>query len=189
MTDDELKTLQTIGIHTGVPELYRTAQSLSYPPPQGCELWPDASDLRLAGPNGTGKTTFASSLFVRWVRRLEWVEGHASWLQKLTSRWVTGSDVIDDVKASFNDKRHRVTDWQKPKLLLIDDALMNGMSEHDIGVIQKLMTNRINRGLPTIVTTNLDLREIDTLSSYLGSRIAAFRDCWVDGADHRLGSA
>jgi len=173
--------LRIWGPMVGIPKRFMDAQGYKLLP--GCEDW-EPSLVRLGGPNGTGKTTFATRLFIRWAAQAGVCRGWPSWNELPNAQWISLGDMADAVKASWGDGFEY--DWMIPKVLLIDDVIDRRATDFEIDLAEKVIVKRHNHGVPTIVTTNKELGEIDARSPKLASTLAGFdHSVWLDGADMR----
>lgn len=169
------------GPMVGIPARFMDAKR--WPIPSGCEDWP-RSLVRLGGPNGTGKTTFATRLFIDWACQCAVRHGWPSWNELPNAQWITLGDMADAAKASWGDGFEY--DWSIPEVLLIDDLIDRRATDFEIDLAEKVIVKRHNMNLPTIITTNKELSEIDTKSPKLASTLAGFdHSAWLTGADLR----
>jgi len=118
--------------------------------------------LMLAGDYGSGKTGFGYALVQAWLDR------------KRPATCTTCFNLFEDLRASYRQSegvgRREWTIVQKlsmTPLLLLDDLGAEGINEKTEGWIIPTLTAildaRIERGLPTIVTTNLGRDQMEHL--------------------------
>jgi hypothetical protein len=163
--------------HCGVPKLYWGARLEHFPGMQ----WPSApSNVFLTGPTGTGKTYAACALLFAWEQKIARV-GYTS-----------AKKLANDFRACFVGKGESENDvldhycrwfW----LLVIDDLGAENRTDGSIANLYTLLQERLNKGLLTIVTSNLTLEEINKeLDARMASRLGAFAYYKLAGDDRRL---
>ena len=71
--------------------------------------------------------------------------------------------------------------------LLLDDLGSGSLSDHERRNTLEILDQRLNRRLPTVVTTNLELDAIARLmDDRIASRLAGFSYFQLSGPDRRL---
>ncbi|MEU6440406.1 ATP-binding protein [Streptomyces sp. NPDC047046] len=138
--------------------------------------------LLLAGPTGVGKTHEAYGA----VRAL----ADAG----LAVRWeaTTAADLYAELRPQPGSDPERVlARVSRVPLLLLDDLGAARSSEWVEEITYRLINRRYNLLLPTLITTNLPIRDLrTTLGDRIASRLAEMTDRVVlDGADRRRRSA
>nr|WP_202525695.1 ATP-binding protein [Streptomyces sp. SID4926] len=138
--------------------------------------------LLLAGPTGVGKTHEAYGA----VRAL----ADAG----LALRWeaTTAADLYAELRPQPGSDPERVlARVSRVPLLLLDDLGAARSSEWVEEITYRLINRRYNLLLPTLITTNLPIRDLrTTLGDRIASRLAEMTDRVVlDGADRRRRSA
>ncbi|EGJ77909.1 hypothetical protein STTU_5120 [Streptomyces sp. Tu6071] len=138
--------------------------------------------LLLAGPTGVGKTHEAYGA----VRAL----ADAG----LAVRWeaTTAADLYAELRPQPGSDPERVlARVSRVPLLLLDDLGAARSSEWVEEITYRLINRRYNHELPTLITTNLPIRDLRaTLGDRIASRLAEMTDRVVlDGADRRRRSA
>ena len=151
--------------------------------------------LFLWGKVGTGKSVFMADLVKKYVRSREEVE------------WISYPSFIMKLQNSFKDKEESAYDLAE-KVALFPSATLMSRHRHNSGkgflciddlgaekltdfvrqITYYIITEREERQLPTIITSNFSLRQIDEqIDSRISSRIAGM--CEVlkfGGEDKRL---
>lgn len=127
------------------------------------EKWADSRQLGrclvFSGWPGTGKTHLAAAL------------AQAVVASGGTALFRTMADAIGIVKAAYDGETTEAKAYARlrtPELLVLDDVGAVKLSEHDAGVMFRLINMRYEDQRPTILTTNLDEAQ---LTAFLGDRI------------------
>ena len=91
---------------------------------------------------------------------------------KMSARFAEFSKIMDDIMEAIGDKNMSVKDviarLTTPSLLAIDDVGSRAMSDALYGRMYDIITCRFNENKPTIITSNLDEKD---LKSFLGGAI------------------
>lgn len=100
-------------------------------------------------------------------------------------------ELLSKIRATFRadggPRESDIVDNLSRKLLLIvDDLGAEKQSDWSMGVLYLILNRRIDNLRPTIVTSNLTLREIDAIDPRLASRIGSMRCVEMKGRDRRL---
>lgn len=169
---------------SGVPDRYRSVTFTQYQvtPENRSALnaaveW-EGGSMVFSGPVGTGKTHLACVL----------LRGAAE--RQMGGRYWSVPQLLDEIRARFGEKgeqahafARRVSDEH---LLLLDDLGAERATDWATTELAKLIDYRYQRGLATLVTTNLTLRDV---AEYLGERTADRMAEWqwvhVGGQSHR----
>jgi DNA replication protein DnaC len=137
--------------------------------------------LLLTGPSGTGKTVFAYSVVKECQRRgfeVPKVVIYPEFIIQLRRGFHDDMDAYGLADQIARDKR----------LVIIDDLGVEKATEFVREITYYIINHRDIHCLPTLITTNFDLKQIDDqLDSRLSSRLAGM--CEVikfDGEDRRL---
>ncbi len=124
---------------------------------------PHCDGLLFTGPVGSGKTFLASCI--------------ANVLLDIGKEvlLVVVPDLLDEIRATYDQDRydrvvteHSVIDAaRKVKILILDDMGAHNYTEWTRNKIYNIINYRLNNRLPTVITTNLSL---ENLEDYLGER-------------------
>ncbi len=121
--------------------------------------------LFLEGGVGSGKTFLAAAI------------ANALLEQHIPLRFLVVPDFLDELRASFrNDEGGgdvaRMEAVRALPVLILDDLGAHNFTEWTKNKLLTLLNYRINYGLPTVITSNLDLQEVkDSLGDRIASRI------------------
>jgi DNA replication protein DnaC len=124
---------------------------------------PYEQGLLLAGEVGTGKTFLAACI------------ANALLAEGVEVLFLVVPDLLDSLRATFDDHNRGnemdILDVARDiQLLIMDDLGAHNYSDWVSGRLFSILNHRMNEQLPTIVTTNLTMAEIDT---YIGARAAS----------------
>lgn len=125
-----------------------------------------APNFVLSGATGTGKTHIAAS-----VLRMAARQAHKDRL--LSCRYVTGAEVMDEIRASWDVKTRTKTQadivrhYGCIKVLMIDEVAVGDKINGSHDIWSAIFDLRYREKLPTIVTTNLTKTE---LQQHIGDR-------------------
>ena len=105
--------------------------------------------LLLYGPPGTGKTSVGCALLYQWGKA-----GHAARFQDF-------GELMVRIRSAWRKDAAQTTEQiyaeiMRPKILLLDDVGKRAAPE-DQEALSVLVNGRVNRGKPTLLTTNCDL--------------------------------
>lgn len=137
----------------------------------------------LIGPNGTGKTWYAAAACAHYIDH----EGHDLRFWKAGDLYL---QFLNEYEEYGNHGRLRNALIDK-EFLVIDDLGIRTPTDPFKELIYITIDARLNKNLPTIITTNLSFKEIkDYFGAAVASRITACNLFVVDGDDkrHKMGS-
>lgn len=128
----------------------------------------------ISGDVHTGKTVLASQILLEQVKQ--------DWLAQVHDRsyvFVNTGDLFEEIKNTFSTTSAQREDEVKDKyreadILLLDDLGLGGkVSDWFLNTLYLIINHRYENLLPTIITSNLDLKELDKLfgDSRISSRI------------------
>ena len=138
--------------------------------------------LLLLGTTGTGKTHLSSAIAGEALRRgFDVVYDSA--------QTIVDAFADDRFRSGYRQTESRSEKYNECELLIIDDLGAEFVNQFSISVIYNLLNLRSNRGLSTVVSTNLSAKEL--LEKYEGrihSRLIGgdFRVLQFMGRDHRV---
>lgn len=120
-----------------------------------------APGLMFTGPVGSGKTFLASAIANALTERDRQV------------LFLVVPDLLDDLRATYSrkDSDHTEQDLldtaRSVPVLILDDLGAHNYTEWTRNRIYSIINYRLNYGLPVVITTNLNMEELD---EYLGER-------------------
>ena len=113
----------------------------------------DAQNLVLIGTTGTGKTHISTAIAKVAITRGLYVIYDSA--QNIMNDFET-----DRFKSGYGPYEPRAEKYLECDLLIIDDLGTEFTTPFVISCLYNLLNTRLNRGLPTVVSTNLPLQEI-----------------------------
>ncbi len=123
----------------------------------------DNCGLLLWGGVGTGKSYFAGCI------------ANALMEKEIPVRMTNFAAVLNDLAASFTGRNEYIEKLCRYPLLILDDFGMERGTEYGLEQVYNVIDSRYRSGKPLIVTTNLDLNELqnppDTAHDRIYSRI------------------
>lgn len=165
-------SLERLQAAAGIPPRYQSFSWETWPGPRRGELltWPtvEAADGRLPwafvafGPPGSGKTHIAAAVFLDLLCR--------GW----TGRWYEVSDAIEELKAEFDDEVYEgrtMKALKESQVLVLDELGAERQTEFNAERIAHVLRYRYSREKFTIISTNLDLAQLDAIDPRLSSRL------------------
>jgi DNA replication protein DnaC len=162
------KTLEDVRVHEGnaaAIELVRTwlTQAPDYLLPTSPEA---GKGLLLCGPPGTGKTLIASVIANALVRRAMHIgtvhftsmEGfNRNRLRKMELGQLFGQSIPDDsLWEEWRTHDLAIEKCYDVRLLVLDDVGQENTTEHLAKLVNELLRARYGRGLPTVITSNVE---------------------------------
>jgi len=140
---------------------------------------PSWSMLLCYGKAGCGKTHLCEAL----VRELKW--------QGRYTRVYTWSDIVLYMKETMHSEfsgsyEARLHNFKTAERLIIDDVGSGTMTTPwEWGLFEDIISHRYREGLLTVITTNLDLKDLPerVVSRFRDKEVA--RICWNKAGDYR----
>lgn len=145
--------------------------------------------LLYIGPTGTGKTTLAAIIFRHWIE------------QGYTAVWTDYTAFIKRIQASYSDhyegptSREIIMAVAQADYVVLDDlgAKRPGAnsiapaSSDRVEIVYEVLSVREKRRLPTIITSNLEVKELyDHFEARIVSRIRGLcHSVYIGGGDYR----
>lgn len=138
----------------------------------------EGESIFITGKTGSGKTHLAIGLLIE--------NGHA---EPNYYRFINVPKLIldlhSDVKAD-RDYAARIQNLTAVKVLVLDDMGAEKATEYVRAVLYELINERMMNGKPTIVTSNMGLKEIgENIDERLASRLSSFHIISITGTDRR----
>lgn len=114
----------------------------------------------IGGSVGVGKTMIASATFLELLKK-GYVGEYKKW-----------HEIVREIKADVNSKQaiQIIYELSTYDLLYIDDFLKN-FTQSDLGIAFNIIQGRADRNLPTIITSELYIQEINEMDQAISSRI------------------
>lgn len=177
----------------GVPERYWSARLADFDGVEEvCGKRPNADGAFLCGPAGTGKTHLATALLVAALPGLVRQSAAGTTVLRPQAVWASFPEVLMGLRATFS--RARLADSEadivgrlvEADILVLDDLGAEKMTEWTGQSVYLVISQRLNKLRPTIVTSNLVLAEMNELDPRLASRLGGMTYVRVGGADRRV---
>ena len=134
----------------GIPERYRNLTRESWsacfqrPWPAAVEAWSGTPHwLAIWGPTGTGKTGLATVLLAEHLRTGK------------RGRWISGPELSRRIQRDFNNAEDVIAPLLSTSLLVLDEPLTGASADWYTERLLLITRTRDERGLPTIVTSQL----------------------------------
>lgn len=184
----------------GVPPMYRDATSADFVPAIRQRITtPNDNGYFITGPTGTGKTHLAVAILRWWMERRLHQQGPMYFRSPVDDRdvlcWEAKMLIIpkwfSQIKATFDgigSAAEMAEQATTAHVLVLDDYGAEKSSDFTGDVLYQVIACRINNQQPTVVTSNLSLREIhvDKQEPRMASRLGGLTEITLAGADRRL---
>lgn len=142
----------------------------------------DSKNLLLIGPTGTGKTHISTAI-AKTVIELGY-EVIYDTVQNIMSAFEE-----DKFRSGFGPYEPKAAKYLECELLIIDDLGTEFISQFTLSALYNLLNSRMNKSLPTVISTNLDRSSLEKLyEDRIFSRIFGSDTFQLtfDGPDHRV---
>lgn len=177
-----LRYRNAVGDHPQVEAWVRDVASKALPPGKGARRQVQVGpSLLLVGTTGTGKTHLAYGA----IRSLIGAEVGVRW------QATTAADLYADLRPRTGvDTERELRSVSRCPLLILDDLGAARTSEWTEEITYRLINHRYNEMLPTLITTNLPIRDLRTaVGDRVASRLAEMTERVVlTSTDRRRGS-
>jgi len=179
----------------GLPSRMAAARWDSLPPDVAGALNLDGSAL-LYGPPGRGKTWTAAAWFQEWVRIKATYQGYAygdtvsqeaGWL--CDAGWYNVPRLLLSFRAAIgrgDDLETLVNAVCTVGVAVLDDLGGEKNTDWTAETLYIIIAEREANALPTVVTTNLTLADLNEWHPRVASRLAGFNRIAYEGADRRV---
>ena len=180
----------------GIPKLYWGAKLGPEPGPEetggGCFI---------TGPVGVGKTYLAVAILIDWMLRGvaanitggRWnsAKGREVPVYSVSAAFVSVPDLFRELQASFGNKDGRgvMPRYLTSIGLVLDDLGTEGDTDWRRETLYGLISRRINDCYPTIITSNLSLKQIEAWEPRVASRLTGLEVIKLRGPDRRVQAA
>ena len=134
--------------------------------------------ILLSGTTGCGKTHLAIATLRKLIQEdsIPSVNTYINWSAVKNIKgavFTTTPDLLLEIRSSFSknsDEKELVDRYTKPSVLVLDDFGADNPTEWAVTTLYLIIDNRNKELMPTIVTTNLSMQEIE---NQYGARIAS----------------
>lgn len=171
----------------GVPKRYRGASAADFN-----FVLPEVNDhgVFITGPAGHGKTHLATAIMRANLDLGLWLnENFFPPTYTFSGIWISTPDLFSRIKDTFNKKgaseRDVVSKYINTSLMVLDDIGAEKGSEWSLSALYLILSERVNAMRPTIVTSNLNRKELDAIDPRLASRIGGMTPFLMKGMDRR----
>jgi len=181
-----------------VPPLFHQASQADIAPAHWLICEQAVTGVFVTGAAGTGKTHLGVALMRYWLESgigcyrvpgKYYGAGHRGY--DLSAEFWKAPLLMLDLKAGFDGRGPSERDLvqrlgRQVKLLLLDDLGAERQSDWSATIVLAILSERIDYGLHTIVTSNLGLREIAKWEPRIASRLGGMVVIDLGKTDRRL---
>ena len=149
----------------------------------------------ITGPVGTGKTHLAVGILKEWAAcGLSYLDARRTFYpdyDELGAAFIGAPELLGKVKASF-DGKGKSSEWiiksyQNARCLVLDDLGAEQKTEWSFSCLYRIISHRDGEMLPTIITSNLTLAQLEEWEPRIASRLAGMVVIALGGKDMRIG--
>ena len=174
--------------HAGIPKMYENAKVTDFPK---IDLSPTQKHLEnngsifLPGDTGIGKTHLAAALSIASLHTIPTITGY-------DFMWTRCPDLLMQIRSTYNsdsDKTEQqvVDSVRKVGLLVLDDLGAEKITDWSMSAFYAILASRVDECRPTIVTSNLGLKQLHAWEPRIASRLASFNTVALPKVDRRIG--
>lgn len=172
-------------------------------------LAPDFPELQLSdladgpgycilGASGRGKTHLAVAILKAWIETKRaariigerWTPNGPQPRHEVSALFITAPDLLLTIRNTIGtfggNVAEHVRHYSRVRGLILDDLGAEKTTDWSGECLYGILSARINELLPTIVTSNLSLTEIQAGDPRLASRLAGLEVITLAGQDRRL---
>jgi DNA replication protein DnaC len=172
-----------------VPEIFYEARLSDFSEKivSGLPKLRERGNLFVTGPTGTGKSHFAAAV----VRDVIEEKKYSKHLIGSIIHWVLLPELLMDIRGTYHPKavqqeREIFLYYMKFQYLVLDDLGAEKMTDWSLSTLYLIIAKRIETRRHTIVTSNLDLKQISEWEPRIQSRLGGFGVIKLGGKDRRL---
>jgi DNA replication protein DnaC len=135
--------------------------------------------LLITGGPGAGKTYLAAAIFITVVNA-----------RQTSIKFKRAAQLFQAIRDSYGQEdvseEEILGDYIKPRFLVLDDLGAGSLSDHERRYTLEVIDRRLNAERPTIITTNLTLKEIsERMDERIASRMNEYKLLEFKGEDRR----
>jgi len=153
----------------------------------------------IRGQAGVGKTHYATAIAISCFNHLSPnfigdANEHGVLLANIPAigfRWQHVPHLYCRLRSTFGNQKGEteydiVNEMIEYRLLLLDDFGAEKISDYSVSAFYTILSQRRNQNKPTIITTNLNMDEIESIDSRIASRLGEFIQIVLSDKDRRL---
>lgn len=135
--------------------------------------------LVLSGQSGVGKTHLAIATWNEIRKKIQ----NNNLVQGTKPQVIEYNDLISKLFQGMNfesdeNTYQKIEKYKNVSVLLLDDLFRGNISDKAISWTFQILNHRYNKGLPTIITTNKDIRELGEIDSTIQGRMFEKTNGW-----------